>query len=879
MKPVKLTLSAFGAYAKKTVIDFDKFGGSGLFLITGDTGAGKTTIFDAISFALYGEASGSNRKSKSLRSDYAALSDPTYVEFEFLHKDQLWRVKRNPEYERKIKNGDRTTIQKPEAELTLLEGGRMTPVTGVSFVNDKIYEIIGLTRDQFAQTVMIAQGDFMKILTAPSAERKALFQRIFKTEKFANLQEELRVRKSLMDDKAEAIENAITTEASKISPEPEFPDAEKLLGYCKESKYIKEIIALTAALLESETEKRAAAEKEYTAIEAEDKQFRERLEAAKHDNRDLDELNELHAAQAELTAKKPLIEKERASLAEAKRAQSVNAEERLLINANATVIRAGKAIEDAEKKLAVCEASLPALKEAAEKAEARGGEADKCLADAKQLESCIPALRDRDANARKIEKAKKLIAAALIERDRAMDTYKDYSDRYYAAQAGLLAKDLKEGTPCPVCGSTHHPVPAVLTQSAVTREQLDRSEKERDSRNEALKELEGELEKLKGAREGLMKRLEELEIPADASEKDLSDRAAGLRKSADAIRSVIRQAQDAYVNGQKLRSGYASDLHNALMNAEKAKAEAETAKRNYEEKLAGSGFKDENAYLTAKARIPLIGNCEERISDYDKETASVADRIKALTEKLTGKTRVDTAALEEQLLSLAARRKDVSDRKDFYLKKTSVHESALKGLKKCAAAKEALGEEWALISELYYVVSGQPGKTGNKTAKLSFEAYVQQYYFKQVIAAANKRLTVLTGGEFTLRNKKDSKDLRSQAGLDLDVLDRGTGQWRDVSTLSGGESFLTSLALALGLSDVVQSQSGEIRLDTMFIDEGFGSLDENALNNAVNLLTMLADGKRLIGVISHMTELGNRIESRIVVKKTRAGSQAQIITE
>ena len=879
MKPVKLTLSAFGAYAKKTVIDFDKFGGDGLFLITGDTGSGKTTIFDAISFALYGEPSGNNRKSKSLRSDYAALTDPTYVEFEFLHKDQLWRVKRNPEYERKTKNGERTTIQKSEAELTLLEGGRMTPVTGVSFVNDKIYEIIGLTRDQFAQTVMIAQGDFMKILTAPSAERKALFQRIFKTEKFADLQEELRVRKSRMDDEIGRIDRDITTEASKISPEPDFPDAEKLIEYCKDPKYIKEIITLTEALLESETEKHATAKKECDAIEAEDKQLTERLEAAKRDNSDFDELNGLNTIQAGLDKKKPSVEKERAALAEARKAQVVNAEEQRLIRANAGIIDTEQAAQDAKKKLTECEASLPALCQAAQKAEARTGEADKCLSDAEQLESCIPALRDRDVNARAIAAQQKLIAAALVERDKADNTYMDFSKRYYAAQAGLLAKDLKEGTPCPVCGSTHHPAPAVLTESAVTREQLDRSEKERDSRNEALKKLEGELENLKGARDGLMKRLEELNIPVDASGKDLSDRASGLRKTASVIRSAIKQAQDAYTNGQKLHSGCLSDLQNALMNAEKAKAEAAEAKRNYEEKLAKSGFADENAYLTAKERIPLIAECEKRISDYEKETASVTARVKALTEKLAGKTRVDTAALEEKRSVLAGRRDAASGQRDFFLKKTDRHESALKVLKSRAAAREARGEEWALISELYYVVSGQPGKTGNKTAKLSFEAYVQQYYFKQVIAAANKRLTVLTGGEFTLRNKRDSKDLRSQAGLDLDVLDRGTGQWRDVSTLSGGESFLTSLSLALGLSDVVQSQSGEIRLDTMFIDEGFGSLDENALNNAVNLLTMLADGKRLIGVISHMTELSNRIESRIVVKKTRAGSQAQIITE
>ena len=210
MKPVSLIMSAFGAYAKETRVDFTRFGDGGLFLVTGDTGAGKTTIFDAISYALYGEASGNNRKSKSLRSDYASLSDFTYVEFEFLHKGRLWRVKRNPEYERRTRTGDGITVRKADATLTLVSGAEHPCAIGIGAVNQKIYELIGLTREQFARTVMIAQGDFMKILTATSAERKTLFQRIFKTEKFADLQEELRARKSLLDDKAADIDRGIT---------------------------------------------------------------------------------------------------------------------------------------------------------------------------------------------------------------------------------------------------------------------------------------------------------------------------------------------------------------------------------------------------------------------------------------------------------------------------------------------------------------------------------------------------------------------------------------------------------------------------------------------------------------------------------------------
>ena len=879
MKPVSLIMSAFGAYAKETKVDFTRFGDGGLFLVTGDTGAGKTTIFDAISYALYGEASGNNRKSKSLRSDYASLSDLTYVEFEFLHKGRLWRVKRNPEYERKTRTGDGITVQKADATLTLVSGAEHPCAIGIGAVNQKIYELIGLTREQFARTVMIAQGDFMKILTATSAERKTLFQRIFKTEKFADLQEELRARKSLLDDKAADIDRGILQEASKISPEEDFPEAEKLAEVRRDAKYVKEIIALTERLLKTETEKKQTAEKEYSDIETKDKALTERLADARNENRDFDDLSRLKSRQDGLDAKKESVEREKAALAEAKRAQGVNAEERLFIRAEGEVLRLTRETEEAKKLLSECEKRMPALTEAVKRAEERSGEADKALADAEKLESCVPILRERDENEKEIGRKERLIAVALSESESADAEYALAKKRYYAAQAGLLASELKDGQPCPVCGSTAHPSPAVLTESAVTREMLEKSEKDRDEKNARLKKLESGLQNLKGARDGLLRRLNELSIPADASGKELTDRAASLKATATGIRDSIRKAQDELVNGQRKLTALVTRVESAAKNAENAKEQAEKAKENYRKKLDESGFADENAYLTARERIPLINECEERVTEYEKEAAAVGDGVKRLSEKLAGKSRTDTAALEKELIDLAARKKEVSARRELFVGKTSLHESALKGLKNRALAKEALGEEWALVSELFYIVSGQPGKTGNKTDKLSFETYVQQYYFKQVIAAANKRLTVLTDGEFTLRCKKESKDLRQQAGLDLDVLDRGTGLWRDVSTLSGGESFLTSLALALGLSDVVQSQGGEIRLDTMFIDEGFGSLDENALNNAVTLLTRLAGGNRLIGVISHMSELSSRIDNKIVVKKTRAGSRAEIITD
>ena len=297
---------------------------------------------------------------------------------------------------------------------------------------------------------------------------------------------------------------------------------------------------------------------------------------------------------------------------------------------------------------------------------------------------------------------------------------------------------------------------------------------------------------------------------------------------------------------------------------------------DFEHRLQEQGFADEREYQLAKLPEKEMEAAEIALRTYREQLASLAHQADQLKEKLSGKEKADLAALAALQSAAEAARKAAEQAAAKADRKIALHEDSLQEILKARRQMKRKEENWAVIRDLYDCCAGKTG--GSRRAKLTFEAYVQQYYFKQVVAAANKRLTILTEGMFTLRCKEEARDRVHQSGLDLDVLDRSTGQWRDVSTLSGGESFLASLALALGLSDVVQGQSGAIRMEAMFIDEGFGTLDENALRNSLQVLSELAEGKRLIGIISHVHDLEEKIEKQIIVKKTLRGAELSVVS-
>ena len=878
MKPIQLVLSAFGPYVKRTVIDFSALGEEGLFLIAGDTGAGKTTIFDAISFALYGEASGGKekRKSKSFHSDYVSDQTETYVELTFRHRGETWWIRRNLEYQRppkKKKDGmETTTRQAADAQMRNEDTGE--EILRMDDVNRRVRELLGLTQDQFTQTVMIAQGDFLKILTASSDERKKLFRDLFHTNLYVDLQSRLQEKNRACADEQKALEQTILNAEGKIDPEAEFAEREILLSYCGQIQHTDALCALLARLIEQE---KAAQEQ----AKAQKKEAADQIGAliaavteGERVNRDFADLESKKARLAALTAGQGEIDAQRAALAAARRAQQLETDEALMRRTRRDMDAQRAALSEAQAALEQAEKALPEAEARMKEAESRGGEIHALLAQAKQMEDCLPVLGEVERLKAALDTQKRELQRLTEASSRAQAAYTAAQNSYYLSQAGLLARELKAGQPCPVCGSTAHPCPAQITPETVTRQALEQAAKRRETAEKAQSDAATRLAANRAALEEREGRLRALKIGADETRQRLAARIDAAHRAAADRQREIDDARSAYQALDKRKTAAQSAVDAAQKQLAALEKDLRAQTEAFEQKRTAHGFEDEASYRLAKRTDAEIERLDREIRNFDEQKRTLAEQTHELEDKLSGRQRTDLAALQNRRAAALDRQAKAENAEKAMVRKLTLHESAEREIRQANAAIQKKRGKWQIIQELYTCCAGIAA--GNPRAKLTFEAYVQQYYFRFVVAAANKRLTRLTDGMFTLRVMREAANRVSQSGLDLEVLDRSTGQARDVSTLSGGESFLASLALALGLSDAVQSQSGQIRMDAMFIDEGFGSLDENALRSSIDVLLELADGKRLIGIISHVQELEERIDKQIVVTKTPNGSTVRM---
>ena len=878
MKPIQLVLSAFGPYVERTVIDFSALGEEGLFLIAGDTGAGKTTIFDAISFALYGEASGGKekRKSKSFHSDYVSDQTETYVELTFRHRGETWWIRRNLEYQRpakKKKDGmETTTRQAADAQMRNEDTGE--EILRMDDVNRRVRELLGLTQDQFTQTVMIAQGDFLKILTASSDERKKLFRDLFHTNLYVDLQSRLQEKNRACADEQKALEQVILSAEGKIDPEAEFAEREILLSYCGQIQHTDALCALLARLIEQEkaaqeqarAQKKEAADQIGALIAA--------VTEGERVNRDFADWESKKARLAALTAGQGEIDAQRAALAAARRAQQLETDEALMRRTRRDMDAQRAALSEAQAALEQAEKALPEAETRMKEAESRGGEIHALLAQAKQMEDCLPVLGEVERLKAALDTQKRALQRLTEDSSRAQAAYTAAQNSYYLSQAGLLARELKAGQPCPVCGSTAHPCPAQITPETVTRQALEQAAKRRETAEKAQSDAAARLAANRAALDEREDRLRALKIGADETRQRLAARIDAAHQAAADRQRAIDAARSTYQALDKRKTAAQSAVDAAQKQLAALEKDLRTQTEAFKQKRAAHGFEDEASYRLAKRTNAEIERLDREIRNYDEQKRTLAAQTHELEDKLSGRQRTDLAALQNRRAAALDRQAKAENAEKAMVRKLTLHESAEREIRQANAAIQKKRGKWQIIQELYTCCAGIAA--GNPRAKLTFEAYVQQYYFRFVVAAANKRLTRLTDGMFTLRVMREAANRVSQSGLDLEVLDRSTGQARDVSTLSGGESFLASLALALGLSDAVQSQSGQIRMDAMFIDEGFGSLDENALRSSIDVLMELADGKRLIGIISHVQELEERIDKQIVVTKTPNGSTVRM---
>ena len=920
MRPITLIMSAFGPYAAKTVIELDKLGTNGLYLITGDTGAGKTTIFDAITYALYGEASGNTRDVNMFRSKYAEPSTPTEVELTFEYAQKIYTVKRNPEYDRPKARGEGYTTEKANAELHYPDG---RVVTRLKEVNKAIVDIMGIDRSQFTQIAMIAQGDFLKLLLASTEDRKKIFQKIFRTQCYYQLQERLKAETSklaveynqtgssirqyingiachpddvlkLEVDKAKKGELK-NTEAVQLVEKLIDQDAaaqQKVLGQIGELDKQKEAIAAQLAVAENRktTEEKQEKAKENLARET---QRLKTLETEK---------NEAAAHQPEVQKAVEAIAKLKAQLPEYAEMQKKQTERIGLQKALEELAQKIKTEEEAAEKLARSIADLKAeqasLQNAGAAQAAQKAEKDRLAEQQKDLE----ALKKEYAAYQKLEADQKKAQADYAQKSedsrQKRAEYEHKNKLYLDAQAGILAETLTEGVPCPVCGSLEHPHPAQKPENAPTKQELEickaRAEEAEAATQAASSKASNCIGQVDASRENLwdhgqkslgtdaveeMERLcsekqQQTAAALQKAEQQLKEIAKQLGRK-DALDQLIPQKEDELDQCKNRRAGYGNQ-----QAGDGAKLQAaEKRLKELAEKLSYPSEAEANQALQQlreqkEAWEKAIQETQKAHDECAKNLAALKGTLEGYQKTLQGMEKVDVQAVlaaqteaDQQKAAWQAQKNEIGDR-------LAVNGPILENLRPQISKMEETEKRLQCVQALSDTANGRlSGKE-----KIMLETYIQMTFFDRIIRRANVRLMVMSGGQYELKRRVNAENNRSQAGLELDVIDHYNGSERSVKTLSGGESFKASLALALGLSDEIQSSAGGIRLDTMFVDEGFGSLDEESLEQAVNALVGLTQGNRLVGIISHVSELKNRIDKQIVVTKEKSGgSKAEIL--
>ena len=926
MKPLKLTMSAFGSYAGKNVIDFTGQQ-QGIFLITGDTGAGKTTIFDAITYALYNQTSGGERNGNMMRSQYARPETETYVELEFLYRGQTYRVRRNPDYKitKTLKNGKIREQKVPHSvELTLPDGTVFPEKKNAT--DAKIIEILGLTADQFSQIVMIAQGDFLKLLYTKSDERKMIFSKLFRTDIYWKIQENLRRKSMEMDERIQENDRAFEQEKSRIIPLPESEELpldelverlrERLKDALKEqnlrranveelnkkiTKY-EEINKLFRSL-----EKIRQTGKELEARQAESKERRQQIENARKADKVLVAEQQNLRQQQEVEQSAQAIAKMTETLA-----NDQEMFESLKTQLQEVEAKQKREAADIQKKMLALEQSFPSY-EALQNARSEEQQAKKVWEDLGKTseesfhkkEAGIAALKEQQKQQEQVvEQTKKNWEQTSLGASESAKHYEHMYEAFLKEQAGILAENLSAGCPCPVCGSTVHPDPAKLSDHAVTELEVEQAKKTRAAAEEKCDLAYAAFEAEKTEKQKLAQAVEKEEADfvlaqtiAKQQRKEAEQNYVSLQKIAEQIREKLvypsfAEAKKQYAAMQKALAAAEQEIErkrqkvselaeamNTLKgqklaeeeNQKTAKKLAAKTEKEYAKLLEKSGFVSEETYHLAILPERSRSKLEREEKEYESQCLRQQSEQKLLEKQVSGKTYTDTTELNEQL---KAEKQALKEAEKTYMELHTAYENDRSVLQNCAVYLEKgkkLESEDQVIKSLSKTANGRL----SGSAKIDFETYIQRQYFKQIIHEANKRLLTMSNHQFILKLKEEANTGRkTNEGLDLSVYSFVTDSERDVKTLSGGESFLAALAMALGLSDIVERSAGAIHPDMMFIDEGFGSLDAQSRQQAIEVLGELAGDSRMVGIISHVTELKEQIDRKLVVSRTDKGSRA-----
>lgn len=927
MKPLTLTMQAFGPYAEKTTIDFTKLGGQGLYLVTGDTGAGKTTIFDGVCYGLFGRASGFSRTNDMFRSEYVGDDVKTYVELEFRYGGKTYKVHREPKQKTLKKKGSGVTDLATVNEL--FAEGQLTPVaSGEEKVNKTIKEILGLNYEQYHNVAMIAQGSFAELLNASTEDRTKILGAIFQTGKYAQLQEKLRVNTNEAKDSYDRSCDHMLQLLKGVELSDDDPEYDTIRSAAESADSVKaaekyiEDYCVRARDFEEERSKEAsqahaAAEKTHksAALELENgRKLGELFDKLTDVQKGLEKLSpELTAAASnaeELRKRKPeLTELIGRTAAEKNQLPLYDEAERLLADSVTLQRNAAKLKNDLDK-LGSSIKSDNERREVLKQFIDSLGDIGAQLANTKnEIKNRTKELEEVTAVGKDLSEAEKL--GAEVQSAQAEFNYKKEESNnansehirlfnlYISEQAGLLAEELEEGVPCPVCGSTHHPNKAHRSEKAPDKQAVDRAKAILDK---AMNETENASRRYAAAQAAHRTALENAISRAGKYGEGLTPEQAlqNTREQYKVINKALTEAKKLSIeltqkqgkkdqaereltelearvkqNEQKLSEG-SSNLKamNATAEEKRKLGEKQLADLQYSnrrEALAKIAEMEKNCDALTKA----MDSAEQRLAELEKLSTELNGKLKALKEQTADKEKPDLTALGKALKEAEISVADALDKRDHAKRRHNSAEQLVKRLHDELIRNRQLNDDYVMKKSVSDTANGSlSGKQ-----KVPLETYVQMEFFDKILANANVRLLQMSDKQYELIRSSNSKG-RSKSGLELDVKDHFGSSDRSVKSLSGGESFMASLALALGFSDEIQRSTGGVQIDSMFVDEGFGSLDEQSLDKAVKTLTGLAENSRLVGIISHVHELNDRLDKKIIVTKEKGkGSQVRISLE
>ncbi len=881
MKPLKLTLCGWGPYKERQEIDFTAFNERGLFLITGPTGAGKTTVFDAMTYALYGNMSGEMREKNSVRSDFASPDTPTFVELSMTHNGKEYTVYRNPEYlrPRKRKTSGRISESKEKAgsakgipegytkekEKAVFTGPEGEAAEGTSEVNRKVQELLRLDYRQFKQLSMIAQGEFARLLTASPAEKTKIFREIFDTDLYEKTAASLKGRsnslyKEIMEYRHKMDEDLdMLIRAGDLDEGGKAPDYEGIISVLEERS--------------GETkEKWRLAQKAYAEKEKEVENLAGKLAEAQQVQSLFDKLEKELERRKTLESKEKEIREKEALLGRQEKAARLKITELKLISAQ-------KKTRELDEEIKAIREEILTLRK--QKEEERGFYEDreeilagfeekKRQAEVQErLKKCRKKHESRD---RELKALQKDYLTAEAEEEKAKYSYEKIDRAYRHGMAGILADALEDGEPCPVCGSCHHPAPAAGGGDIPSKEQV-----------EEYKEIFEEKQKRRIALHGKtaacavqVQELTEQVAEAAGEEEHLRESLKGRKETVTAYLAACDEKEfTRQIKGYEQRLAVLEEKEKGLAGRQEerklARREEDQCRAEFEEKLSAGGFTSPQEYREILKDEKEMGKLRKRIQEYHQESRACSEMILHLQEETKKSQPGDALLLSGRLAQAQKEKKLFFDRQGELGNRMWHLENGLSSLKEKQEKLEKSTTRYSILKDL------DDAANGNNKKRLVFEQYVLASYFEDILLAANLRLREMSSGRYELRRVEQIGDGRSKDNLEIEVMDYYTGKYRSVRTLSGGESFKASLSLALGMSDVVQAASGGLKVEALFIDEGFGSLDAESLEQACLSLQKLVERDRLIGIISHVPELAEKIGNQIQIQKTNAGSSACIM--